>query len=344
MLIDSFGRTIDYLRVSVTDRCNLRCVYCMPEEGVEWKPHTDMLSFEETLHLCGILAGLGIRKIKITGGEPLVRKGTASFIAALRTIPDIEQITLTTNGLLLEEFLSVLNSSPAGRPPLEGINISLDTLDNGIFRRITRYEETEKKAAAACEGPARVFRGIESARAMGIPVKVNCVPLWGINEADLANVARLAENIDMAVRFIELMPLGCAGSLEPIPGAEVAKILEKAFGVLEPWQKRLGNGPAKYYRIDGFAGKIGFINAVSGGFCETCNRLRLTPEGLLKPCLSSDTALDLRALLRSGVSGRDIAGAVEELVSRKPRAHSFSGLYGNETGDHRKKEMFRIGG
>jgi cyclic pyranopterin phosphate synthase len=296
-----------------------------------------MLSFEETLHLCGILAGLGIRKIKITGGEPLVRKGTASFIAALRTIPGIEQITLTTNGLLLEKFLS-------GRPSLDGINISLDTLDSGIFRRITRYEEAEENSPAASDGPARVFRGIESARAMGIPVKVNCVPLWGINEADLANVARLAENIDMAVRFIDLMPLGCAGSLEPIPGAEVAKILEKAFGALEPWQKRLGNGPAEYYTVSGFAGKIGFINAVSGGFCETCNRLRLTPEGLLKPCLSSDTALDLRNLLRSGASDRDLAVAAEELVSRKPRAHNFSGLYGTGTGDHRKKEMFRIGG
>jgi cyclic pyranopterin phosphate synthase len=309
----------------------------MPEEGVTWKSHADMLSFEETLRLCGIMAALGIRKIKVTGGEPLVRKGIIPFIGSLRAIPGIEQITLTTNGLLLEEFLSALGSFD--RPPLEGINISLDTLDGETFRRITRYGEDE--------GSAHVLRGIEAAGALGIPVKVNCVPLRGINEGDLVNLARLAENKVTAVRFIELMPLGCAGSLLPIPGDEVARILEEALGA---WtralstRKSLGNGPASYFSINGFAGKIGFINAVSDGFCEACNRLRLTPEGLLKPCLSSDIALDLKALLRSGSSDRDLAGAVGELVSRKPRAHSFSGLYGTGTGDHRQKEMFRIGG
>jgi cyclic pyranopterin phosphate synthase len=229
---------------------------------------------------------------------------------------------------------------------LDGINLSLDTLNNETFRRITRYAGAEKNSAD--EGPARILRGIEAAGTLGIPVKINCVPLRGINEGDLVNLARLAENSDMAVRFIELMPLGCAGSRDPVPGAEVARILERALGILEPWakppQKRPGNGPAAYFRINGFAGKIGFINAVSDGFCETCNRLRLTPEGLLKPCLSSDIALDLKALLRSGASDKDIAGATAELVSRKPRGHSFSGLYGAGKGDHRQKEMFRIGG
>ncbi|WP_010259667.1 GTP 3',8-cyclase MoaA [Treponema primitia] len=338
-MIDRYGRIIDYLRISVTDRCNLRCVYCMPAEGVEWKPHGDMLSFEEILRLCGIMAGMGIRKVKVTGGEPLVRKGVAGFIAKLKTIPGIEQVTITTNGILLEEFFDEAAADGAGRP-VDGVNISLDTLDPERFSRLTR---TASDAFVRGQGLPAILRALDRAQTLGIPVKLNCVPLRGFNETDLAGIAALARNVNRAVRFIELMPLGSAGSLEPIPGAEVAAMLEQAYGKLIPYTGRLGNGPAEYYSLPDFAGKIGFINAVSEGFCETCNRLRLSSGGILKPCLSSDTGKDLRALLRGGAPDADLAAAVAELVAQKPPSHNFSAVYERERTNH-VSGMYHIGG
>ncbi|MDR2435102.1 MAG: GTP 3',8-cyclase MoaA [Treponema sp.] len=330
-MIDAFGRVIDYLRLSITDRCNLRCVYCMAEEGVEWKPHNSMLSFEETLRLCRIMAGLGIRKVKVTGGELLVRKGAVDLIRRLKAVTGIEQVSITTNGVLLDRYLEELASIP-----LAGINISLDTLNAETFHSITRREHGD--------WPGAILKTMEQARLLGIPVKINCVPLKNINQDELCDIAALAEKTVKAVRFIELMPIGCAGELEPISGMELRLILERRLGALRPAGEKPGNGPAAYYAVSGFAGLIGMINAVSEGFCESCNRLRLSSGGLLQPCLSSDISLDLRSLLLSGASDSDLAGAVRELVGRKPASHSFSGIYGNRRGNHAGKAMSRIGG
>ncbi|AEF85852.1 molybdenum cofactor biosynthesis protein A [Treponema primitia ZAS-2] len=334
-MIDRYGRTIDYLRISITDRCNLRCLYCMPAEGVDWKPHGEILSFEEILRLCTVMAGIGIRKVKITGGEPLVRKDVGNFIRSLRAVPGIEQVTLTSNGLLLESFLA---ENPA--LSLGGINVSLDTLDPELYSRITRYPGD---TLFRDQGIPSILRALDLAEERGIPVKLNCVPLRGLNEAELPAIAALAKKAGRAVRFIELMPLGSANELEPIPGNEVAALLERAYGKLISYHGRLGNGPAEYFSLPGFAGKIGFINALSEGFCECCNRLRLSSGGMLIPCLSSESGTDLRRLLRSGVSEDELQAAVMETLDRKPGSHNFSERYQIERTKH-VSGMYCIGG
>jgi cyclic pyranopterin phosphate synthase len=318
-VLDSFGRTLDYLRVSVTDRCNLRCVYCMPPEGVEWKPHGAMLRFEEILRLCGIFADLGVRRIKVTGGEPLVRRGVMPFIRNLKALPGIEQVTLTTNGLLLNGCLE-----EAGGFPADAVNVSLDTLDRERFKKITLRE-----------GPGEVLGVIDALLAGNIPVKINCVPILGLNEDDILPLAALAKERNLAVRFIELMPVAAAGTFRALPPREIFATLEAVLGPLRPFSGSLGNGPARYYTAAGFAGKIGFISPLSHGFCGACNRLRLSSQGLLKPCLASEEGRDLRGLLRGGASDEALKAAIAEEAARKPRSHglSFAG-----------SGMFRIGG
>jgi cyclic pyranopterin phosphate synthase len=327
-LRDSQGRRIDYLRLSVTDRCNLRCIYCMPETGVEWKPHGELLTFEELLRCCRVLAELGIRKVKISGGEPLVRRGIASLIASLKKAPGIEQVTMTTNGLLLGEELPRLVE--AG---LDAVNVSLDTLDGETFRRLSRREGLDK-----------ILRAVEGAGAAGLRVKINCVLLRGINDHEAAALAALAKDQPLAVRFIELMPLGSAGAFEPLRGEETAALLEKQYGKLLPLGGKLGNGPAEYFTLAGFAGAVGFIDPLSRGFCGSCNRLRISSLGFLKPCLSSNLALDLKALIRSGAADGELKAAVLDMVLRKPAHHCFSEVYGNRDAAGPLQEMFRIGG
>ncbi|GHT80991.1 cyclic pyranopterin monophosphate synthase [Spirochaetia bacterium] len=334
-VVDSRGRTIDYLRLSVTDRCNLRCMYCMPAGGVVWRPHSEILSFEETIRLCRILGDLGIRTIRVTGGEPLVRRGITGLFRELKTLPGIERLTMTTNGLLLDRYLDELDGM------LDGINISLDTLDPERFFRIT---------GQGPEGLAAILRGMDRTGAKGIPVKVNSVLIRGVNDEDLLSLAALAEQRAEAVRFIELMPLGRAASMEGVTGEAVMGALEKKYGTLRPWPGKLGNGPAVYYAIPGFeekpGGKLGFINAMSRAFCGQCNRIRLGAEGLLQPCLAADTSLDLRTLLRSGVSDGGLADAIEAFAAKKPQGHGFEDpcVCGAETATLPVREMFRIGG
>jgi cyclic pyranopterin phosphate synthase len=344
VLIDSFGRTLDYLRVSVTDRCNLRCIYCMPPDGVEHQPHDAILRFEEARRLCRVMAGLGIRRIKITGGEPLVRRGVVPFIRALTAIPGIEQVTLTTNGILLDRYLDELAEAKVA-----GINVSLDSLNPETFRRITRPGPgsgvLSAGAGSACPAsPAGIVKTMERARSLGIPVKVNCVPLRGVNEGELAGIAALAEKTVDAVRFIELMPLGYAAGRDPIPGGEVRTLLEGRSLLLRPDAGPPGNGPARYFAVPGFSGRIGFINAVSQGFCETCNRLRLTPDGRLKPCLASGAAWDLRTLLRTGAADSRIAETVTQAAAMKPAGHRFSAITDRSPENRKDTAMFCLGG
>jgi cyclic pyranopterin phosphate synthase len=295
----------------------------MPPEGVGWMPHDRILRFEETLRLCRIMAALGINAIKVTGGEALVRRGVVELVRELKAITGINHVSMTSNGVLLEEHLEALVA--AG---LDAVNLSLDTMDEERFRQLTRTD-----------GLNTVLSAIDHAVALRLRVKINCVPLRAFNEDDIVKIAAMANNRDITVRFIELMPLGTAAALQPLPADEVMSLIEGAYGPLQPSAVKLGNGPAVYYTLQGFKGYIGFISALSHSFCQNCNRLRLTASGLLKPCLSSDLSLDLRSLVRSGADDGEIADSIQGLVAHKPAGHRF-GI----TNEANNINMFRIGG
>ncbi len=322
-MLDSLGRNIDYIRLSVTDRCSLRCTYCMPAEGVPWLPHSEILRYEDLLRLCRIFADLGITKFKLTGGEPLVRKGLAGFVRALKGIDGVQSVTLTTNGVDLKAQLTALLE--AG---IDGINLSLDTLDPVRFRERTRRDCLPQ-----------VLEGLEAALAVpGLNLKINCVSMSGA-EDDWLRLAALAKERDLTVRFIELMPIGLGQGSAPCTEAEVSAVLEQAYGSLTPYDTPLGNGPAHYFSLPGFQGKIGFISAVSHGFCDRCNRVRLTASGYLKTCLQYDVGAELAPLLAE--SDEVIRAAIEDAVSRKPASHQFS----SPAPEHREGHiMSQIGG
>lgn len=343
MATDSFGRRIDYLRISITDRCNLRCIYCMPAEGVAWREHDEILSFEEIERFAAVAVTEGISKIRLTGGEPLVRTGVVDHVRRLRAITGIESIALTTNGILLRRYAADLKA--AG---LERVNISLDTLDPDVYRQVTRGGEL-----------AKVLDGIEAAFEVGMdPVKLNVVVVRRLDQ-DLMAFARMTLDRPLHVRFIEYMPVGgmtgenetsCGDSSTSIWTADdevssdeiLAKLREGAhaegLGELVAVNKDDapgGWGPASYYRIEGAKGTLGVISPLSHHFCGECNRLRLTADGHLRPCLFSDTELDVRAALREGTS-EDVHRVVREALAAKPESHHM------RVGTHRG--MSQIGG
>ena len=324
-MIDAYGRNIDYLRISVTDRCNFRCQYCMPEEGIELCKHDEMLTFDEITRIVRIMASIGFRKIKLTGGEPLVRKGVHSLVEDIRKIDGIKDITMTTNGYLLEDEIDKLVEKG-----LTGINISLDTLEDTLFKNITRVDGLE-----------RVLRGIKKTKDYKeLNVKVNCVPL-GLEEQDLKSIALLAKEDKIHVRFIEMMPIGLGKKYMFTSEEEIIKELEPKVGEFKPYKNKLGNGPSHYYEIEGFKGKIGFISALSHKFCHECNRIRLTSTGYLKTCLQYDIGVDLRTLLRNGSSDEEILKAIEAAILSKPMEHNFL----NSSIDNEEQNgMSRIGG
>lgn len=310
-LSDSFHRPIDYLRVSVTDRCNLRCVYCMPPDGVCLMPHQDLLTFEE-LHLVARAAvELGITKVRLTGGEPLVRLGLPKLVEMLAEIPGIEDVSLTTNGLLLGQYADKLKKAGLRR-----VNVSLDTLNPDRFRTISRSKYS----------PEHVLDGIEAAQSAGLtPVKINMVVMGGVNDDEIVEFA--ARSIaGWNVRFIEVMPLAGEGGSpgQFIPVSEIRKRIEK-LGALEQCQTSAGNGPARYFRLPGAKGTIGFITPVTEHFCFSCNRLRLTSDGRLRPCLLSGNELDLRQAVRSGASLDGIKALIKKAVASKPQKHHMTG-------------------
>ena len=322
-MTDQFGREINYARISVTDRCNLRCRYCMPECGVKKISHAEILTLEEVLRVAEIFSRLGIKKIRLTGGEPLLRKNLPSLVRKLKNLSGIEQVTLTTNGVLLKTFAHELIA--AG---LDGINLSLDTLDEKIFANLTRRKFF-----------VQVLEGLQTLLAENLSLKINCVPLRGVNDEELLKLARLAEKNPLKVRFIELMPIGCAwqSDLRGIPTAEIFSTLENNFGELIPIDKKNSlQGPAKYFQPKNFIGQVGFIDALEHKFCASCNRIRLTAEGFLKTCLSFDTGLDIKKLLRAGVGDEELSEKIYETIYRKPREHSFEGTT--------KFQMYQVGG
>ena len=306
-MLDQYGRSIDYLRISVTDRCNLRCRYCMPEP-VDAVQHADILRYEEILRICRAAIELGITKFKVTGGEPLVRAGCTEFIAELKKQPGTQQVTLTTNGLLLEKNLDAL--ADAG---LDGVNISLDTTDNTRFQRITGYTGN---------GADTLLRVLEECCAKGLKTKINAV-LLEETEEDAPELAAIAEELPVDVRFIELMPIGFGTAMRRVSPDDILSALRKRWPDLAPTDERRGNGPAHYYKSDLLLGRIGFRDAVSHKFCADCNRVRLTSTGQLKPCLCYADSADLRALIRGGCTDGELKEALRASVYAKPRAHCF---------------------
>ena len=322
-MFDSAQRNIHYLRLSVTDLCNLRCRYCMPD-GVEKLEREAVLTYEEFLRLAALFARCGVDTVRVTGGEPLVRKGVDQLVAGLKAIPGIRKVTMTTNGILLAQQLPALLA--AG---LDSVNISLDTLRPEVFRQITARDEF-----------AAVQAGLQAALESGIPVKLNCVPQAGVNEGELEDLAALAENRPLQVRFIEMMPIGYGAAMPCISGPELRQRFARRWPELQPLtEAAFGDGPAVYYTVPGWQGSIGFIAAVHGKFCASCNRVRLTSQGFLRPCLASEAGCDLRALLRSGASDAALLQAIRETIWAKPREHHFE-----DSSMPATRGMYRIGG
>ena len=322
-MFDSTRREIHYLRLSVTDLCNLRCRYCMPD-GVEKLEREAVLTYEEFLRLAALFAQCGIDTVRVTGGEPLVRKNVAQLVAGLKAIPGIRKVTMTTNGILLAQQLPALLA--AG---LDSVNISLDTLRPEVFRQITARDDF-----------AAVQAGLQAALESGIPVKLNCVPQAGVNEGELEDLAALAENRPLLVRFIEMMPIGYGAAMPCISGPELRQRFARRWPELQPLtEAAFGDGPAVYYTVPGWQGSIGFIAAVHGEFCASCNRVRLTSQGFLRPCLASEAGCDLRALLRSGADDTQLLAAIRETIWAKPREHHFE-----DSSMPATRGMYRIGG
>lgn len=324
-MLDIYNRKIDYIRISITDRCNLRCIYCMPEEGIKLIDHKEVLSYEEIIRLCRQFAKIGISKVKITGGEPLVRKDVHKLIKAIKEIDGIDNVTMTTNGILLENVIDDLVN--AG---LDAVNISIDTLREDRYREITRLGDINK-----------VMRGIKKCLTYkNLKVKINCVPIKGENEEELLELINLCKDNDISIRFIEIMPIGLGRNMKGFTDEEIIEIVERNIGKLTPYHGKLGNGPSNYYSLEGYKGKIGFISAVNHKFCESCNRVRLTCEGFLKACLQYSIGTDLRELLRSGKSDEEILEAIKNTIYNKPEEHSFNLIIEKEE----QKGMSQIGG
>ena len=326
-MTDRYGRTIDYLRVSVTDRCNFRCVYCMPPDGIPSVSHDDILRYEELLRIIRLFAELGIKHIRLTGGEPTVRRGLVKLIREIHDMPGIETISMTTNGLLLPDMLADLKD--AG---LTSVNISLDTLKEERFDEITRTTGNLPK----------VLEAIGLSEEAGLSTKVNCVAMRGVNDDELTDIASLAKDRDIGVRFIEYMPIGKHDYEQANYKDELLDILRSALGELPADPKLRGHGPAVYYKPEGFRGSVGVISAMSHSFCETCNRVRMTPEGFLKLCLQYDVGVNLRSPVRQDLTDDQIKQLILASLDRKPEHHTF--LDYAEKQDIDTRDMSLIGG
>jgi len=308
-LYDSLNRCIDYLRVSITDRCNLSCVYCKPRARLQMLAHSEILRYEEILRLVSIAVALGIVHVRLTGGEPLIRRGVLDFIAELHKIKGIRDISLTTNGVLLDEMAAGLRDAGISR-----LNISLDSLDARKFFEITGSD---------CWG--RVWRGINTAEEAGFsPLKINMVPVKGVNDGEVVDFARLTRDRNIHVRFIEFMPIGANDRWHRescVTADEMRAVIEREVGPLVPFTSEKSAGPSDNYQIAGARGVIGFISPISKHFCASCRRLRLTADGKIRPCLLSDTEIDVKSPLRGGCDDRELERLFRLALEVKPERH-----------------------
>lgn len=327
-LVDRFGRVHTDLRVSVTDRCNVRCFYCMPPEGVPFRPHGEVLRLEEIERFVRVAAGLGIRDVRLTGGEPLVRKGVDALVEMLAAVPGVEDLSMTTNGILLARYAERLKQAGLHR-----LNVSLDTLDPGQFREITGHDELP-----------RVLEGIEAALCAGFRhTKLNALAIRGVTETQIVPLARFARQRGLLLRFIEFMPMDGHGQwrrARVLSGSEVLRVLAEAFGPLAPCTPPGSTAPAQEYSFSDGGGRVGVIASVTAPFCGTCSRVRLTSDGQVQNCLFGSGRWDARALLRGGASDAQLAELLREAVGAKREAH------GTDNGAFAKTEwvMRQIGG
>jgi cyclic pyranopterin phosphate synthase len=322
MLCDGFGRRVDYLRLSITDRCNLRCVYCMPPEGIPLKPAQEILTYAELLRCAQVAVALGVRKVRITGGEPLIRRGVVEFIRRLSRIPGIADLGMTTNGIGLDEVAASLRQAGLGR-----INISLDTIRRDRYAEITRRDRL-----------SAVLSGIDAAIRAGFrPVKINVVLLHGLLPGEVDDFVEMAREKPLKVRFIERMPVGCLPSEGYVSADRIRERILSLPGVREG-EKREPSA-AVTYEVPGFAGTLGIISPLSRKFCSECNRLRIAADGRLRNCLFARETLDLRSVLRGGRSDREVAGLFREAVATKPEGHDLC-----RGGSPAAEPMSRIGG
>ena len=325
-LIDPFNRRLNYLRISITDRCNLRCTYCQPDGLREKLPHEAVLSYEEILRIARVAVELGISKIRITGGEPLVRKGVYDFLNELSDIDGLSDISLTTNGVFLKENIDKISKAGIHR-----VNISLDTLDREKYLEITGHDQFD-----------RVWEGIRAADEKGFyPIKLNAVALRDVNEKELLAFARLTFKYPYQVRFIEYMPIGVGDRNSPsaLLTPEIKQRVSE-LGELVPVKIESRDSPAERYRFSGAKGEIGFISAISRHFCKTCNRLRLTASGHLRVCLLSDRQFDIKEPLRKGCSDKALAAIFLKAVKAKPSRHTLN----QENSSSVESQMSSIGG
>ena len=323
-LLDSHGRNINYLRLSVTDRCNMRCRYCMPQTGIAKLERTDILSYEQLYRLSQAAVSLGIEKIRVTGGEPLVRKGIIEFLARLSELPGLKQLVMTTNGLLLPEMAADLKRSGVQR-----LNISLDSLRSEVFAKTTR-----------CDGLARVLAGIAAAEQVGLPIKLNMVVMRGINDSELVDFAAMTLEKNCSVRFIEYMPAIKEEGWQSLvmPGEEILARIAEHYPFSPVISGEL-DGPAREYKLAGAPGTIGFITALSGHFCANCNRIRITASGKVRSCLFANDEFDLTQVLASGDSVA-IQAVLRKLVEIKPAMHGMN----EHEAQHAAFSMAQIGG
>ncbi len=326
-LTDTYDRNLTYLRISITDRCNLRCLYCSPGDPFPRLSHQDILSYEEILHLTRIAVDLGVTKVRITGGEPLIRKNIDDFLHKLRQISGIQDMALTTNGVFLKTHIPSLIKAGLRR-----INISLDTLKPDRFRRITGVNAFDQ-----------VWEGIQEAFHSGLsPIKINTVALRGVNDDELEDIARLSFHYPFHFRFIEYMPVGVSGeqTSAPLYTPEIQERFAKRIGNLMPVGHHSSDGPAERFKFDGAVGEIGFISAMSHHFCNTCNRLRLTASGQIRSCLLSDHQEDIRTALRAGASDAALSDIFLKAARTKGRHHTLN----TDTPADVTGRMFSIGG
>lgn len=319
---DKYDREINYLRVSLTDRCNLKCVYCMPEKGTYFEKEEDKLTKEEILNAIDIFALLGITKVRFTGGEPLLRKDFYEILKKTNEIKGIEHIAITTNGIYLEDKLEYLRENG-----VKSINVSLDSLNNETFNMLTRGGDLEK-----------VLRGIKKAIELNIKVKINTVIIKGINDKEIESLANLTNRHNVDVRFIELMPIGEGINYIGIDESVILKNLNSKFGNLIKLEK--DRDVANYYKIEGSKGKIGFISPMTNHFCSTCNRIRITSNGFIKQCLHSSKGINVKGLLKGDYSKEKMIDIIKDTIYNKPKAHRFN----EDKKAEDKRLMYQIGG
>ena len=322
-MIDKFGRKVDYLRISVTENCNLKCIYCI-DDNILNTYKNDILSDDEIVKIATECASLGIKKIRITGGEPLVRKNIENLIYRLNNIKEIEEIYITTNGVLLNDKIEILKENG-----LTGVNISLDSLNKDRFKKLTKFDKLKE-----------VLLSIDKALELGLKVKINTVIVDDINKDEIIDFVKLTKDKNIDIRFIELMPIGAAKKYKGISNEEILNIIKNNFKNIQVENKSKRSGPANYIRVDNYKGKIGFISPISNCFCEDCNRIRLTSTGFLKKCLHYNYGIDLKKHIRSNISNKDLKELIYLNIYDKPQNHLFM----KDCDNKENKYMNQIGG